>query len=66
VKAIYDSLAIDNLDDLETAARRGKLRSLPGIKTKSEENILRGIAILRQGRERTPLGTALSLGVQTR
>lgn len=47
-RAIYDSLRITTIDELEEAARAGKLRSLPKIQAKTEENILRSIAALKK------------------
>lgn len=58
-KLLYDKLKIKNLKDLERFARGHKLSSLPGIKGKTEENILKGIEMLRRGMERQPLGKAL-------
>ncbi|MBU2101766.1 MAG: DNA polymerase/3'-5' exonuclease PolX, partial [Candidatus Omnitrophica bacterium] len=61
VKSIYDALGIDTVRKLEAAARAGKLRVVEGIKEKTQENIIKGIAILKQGRERVPLSFALGL-----
>ncbi|MDE3101038.1 MAG: DNA polymerase/3'-5' exonuclease PolX [Chloroflexota bacterium] len=47
-RVIYDNLKITTIDDLEEAAKAGRLRSLPKIQAKTEENILRSIASLRQ------------------
>jgi DNA polymerase (family X) len=47
-RAIYDNLRITTIDELEEAAKAHKLRSLPKIQAKTEENILRSIASLRQ------------------
>ncbi|MCM8826222.1 MAG: DNA polymerase/3'-5' exonuclease PolX [Candidatus Omnitrophica bacterium] len=60
VKLIYEKLKIDNIDDLEKAAKNGKLHYLERIKEKTEENILRGIEIIRKGKERLPLYLALN------
>jgi DNA polymerase (family 10) len=46
-KQIYDRLGITTLEALETAARTGKLRALPGIKSTIEHRILQGLADLR-------------------
>ena len=62
VKLLHDRRRIDSLEALEAAARAGKLRGLPGVQAKKEHNILRGIEILRRGRERMHLGVALPLG----
>ncbi|RMG67733.1 MAG: DNA polymerase/3'-5' exonuclease PolX [Nitrospirae bacterium] len=60
-KTIYDSLGISSLDELERACKEGRLSGLPGIKKKTEENILKGISMLKRGRERMPLGRARPL-----
>jgi DNA polymerase (family 10) len=46
-KQIYDTLGITTLDALETAAKTGKLRELPGIKGTIEQKILQGLTDLR-------------------
>jgi DNA polymerase (family 10) len=46
-KQIYDTLGITTLDALETAAKTGRLRKLPGIKDTIEHKILQGLADLR-------------------
>jgi DNA polymerase (family 10) len=45
---IFHELGVAGIDQLEEAARNGRLRALPGIGQKSEENILRAIAKLRE------------------
>jgi DNA polymerase (family 10) len=60
-KLFYDRLKITRAEDLEKAITAGKLAGFPGIQKKTEENILKGIAVLRKGSERTPLGRALPL-----
>jgi len=51
-KDIYDGLGILTLDALEEAARAHRLQGLPGIKARTEENILKGLAMVKrtQGR----------------
>jgi len=48
IRQIYESLDIDSLPELEAAARDGRLARLPRFGAKTAENILRGIAFLRQ------------------
>jgi DNA polymerase (family 10) len=60
-KLLYEQAGVDSVEKLEEQARAGKLAHLPGVRAKSVENILKGIAVWRSGRERTPLGTALLL-----
>jgi DNA polymerase (family 10) len=47
-KDIYDALGILSLDALEDAARTHRLLGVRGIKAKTEENILKGIAMLKR------------------
>jgi len=61
VKTLYDRLKIETVKDLERAARTGKVSSLPGFGKKSEEKILKGIAMLKQAGERRILADILPL-----
>lgn len=58
---LYRRLGIASLDQLEAMARAHQLRALPGMDAKTEENILRGVAVVKQGQARMPLGVALDL-----
>ena len=60
-KLLHDRLKVTDLGQLETLARAGKLRGLPGIQAKTEQNLLKGIALVRRGQARMPLGRALPL-----
>ncbi len=60
-KRLYDE-GITDLSRLERLARAGKLRGLPGIQAKTEQSILKGIALVRAGQARMPLGRALPIG----
>ncbi|MDQ6885314.1 MAG: helix-hairpin-helix domain-containing protein, partial [Candidatus Dormibacteraeota bacterium] len=61
-KDIYDALGITSLDALEAAAREHRLQTLPRIKARTEENILKGIDMLRrtEGRIYFPEGWMLA------
>ncbi|MBC7129088.1 MAG: DNA polymerase/3'-5' exonuclease PolX [Thermoplasmatales archaeon] len=59
IKALYEQLGVKNLDDLEKAAREGKIRKLKGFGEKTEKNILENIEIARKRQERFLLGFAL-------
>jgi DNA polymerase (family 10) len=61
VKMFYDLHKIRSIEDLERLAKKGKLRDLPGIQEKTEENILRGIAMIRRRTDRLPIGRVLPL-----
>ena len=59
-RTIYEHLRITTIDELDEAAKAGKLRQLPKIQARTEENIIKSIASLRQ---RT--GRALLDGART-
>jgi DNA polymerase (family 10) len=61
VGMIWKTLGITSLSDLESAAKAGKLRDLPGMGAKSESAILEGIASLSRRSGRLPLGRAYPL-----
>jgi DNA polymerase (family X) len=48
IRQIHDALDIDSLPELEAAALDGRLAKLPRFGPKTSDNILRGIAYLRQ------------------
>ncbi len=53
---LHAKLGIQNLDDLEKAARQGKIRKLKGFGETVEKNILEGIQRYRNTEKRSPLG----------
>ncbi|MGI6436170.1 MAG: DNA polymerase/3'-5' exonuclease PolX [Syntrophomonadaceae bacterium] len=59
VALIYSRLGIDNLADLQAAAQAHMLRKLPGLGAKTEEAVLQGIALLKQGEGKISIGLAL-------
>jgi DNA polymerase (family 10) len=52
-RIIYDNLKITTVDELEEAAKAHRLRELPKIQARTEENILRSITSLKQRTGRT-------------
>ncbi len=52
VKQLYQALGITTLDELESAAREGKIAEVEGFGEKSQANILDHIAMARRGQER--------------
>ena len=60
-KLFHDTLGITSIDELQDMAHSHQLQSLPGIKEKTEENILRGIAFYKQGVGRMTLGYAMAI-----
>ncbi|MCX8030700.1 MAG: DNA polymerase/3'-5' exonuclease PolX [Thermodesulfovibrionales bacterium] len=63
-KTLYEKLNIKSIEELEKFASAHKLSSLPGIKRKTEENIIKGIEILKKGRKRHPIGKIMPLAVE--
>jgi DNA polymerase (family 10) len=61
IALIWKTLNITALAELETAAKNGQLRDLPGMGAKSESAILEGIASLARRSGRIPLGRAYPL-----
>jgi DNA polymerase (family 10) len=63
---LHRELGIDTLDQLEAAAREGKIRGLPGFGEKSEANILQGIAARKGTSGRALLGDMLPVAEKIR
>ncbi len=61
VKTLIGREGIASVEQLESAARAGRLRELPGMGEKTEQEILRGIAHLREYSKRTNLGLAWTI-----
>jgi DNA polymerase (family 10) len=61
-KLLHKREGVTSLAKLERLAAAGKLRGLRGIQARTEQNILRGIRLVRGGQARMPLGRALPLG----
>lgn len=57
-RTIHEHLRITTIDELDAAAQAGRLRGLPKISARTEENIVKSIASLRQRTGRTLLGDA--------
>ncbi|MEK9154638.1 MAG: DNA polymerase/3'-5' exonuclease PolX [Patescibacteria group bacterium] len=59
IKTLYQKLKIKNLQDLEKAAKSGKIRNLPKFGEKKEQNILQSIEFLKRAKGRYLLGDIL-------
>ena len=57
-KLLYEKLKVKSIPDLEKAIRKNKLRGIFGIKDKTIENILKGIALVKRGKERMTIAQA--------
>jgi DNA polymerase (family 10) len=60
-KLLYDELKIRSIPELEKAIKDNKLKGIFGIKQKTIENILKGIDIIKRGKERMLLASAAQL-----
>ncbi|HET8680244.1 MAG TPA: DNA polymerase/3'-5' exonuclease PolX [bacterium] len=56
---LHQQLGITTIDELEAAAKDGRIRNLPRMGARTEENILKGIAMVRRGAGRQLLGVVL-------
>ncbi len=63
-KLMWEQLGLQSVAEVETAARAGQLRALPGLGAKSEAKILAGIEALYRRSDRIPLGTAWPVGIE--
>jgi DNA polymerase (family 10) len=63
---LHRELGINSIDDLENAIEEHRLRPLKGMGEKTEENILRGIRMVRGGTGRMILGRALPIATRIR
>jgi len=63
VRDLYKLLKIKTVQDLEKAAKAGRVRSLPNFGEKTEQNILEGIEFVKRSSGRRVLGEMYS-GVQ--
>lgn len=55
---LYDELNVTNVDELLDAAKAERIRTLKGMSAKTEENIIKGIVLLRSGQGRMQLNEA--------
>jgi DNA polymerase (family 10) len=55
----YKKLNIKSIKDLEKAIKNNKLTGLFGIKQKTVDNIRQGLLLIKRGKERMPLATAI-------
>ncbi len=60
IMALNKELGIETIDELEKAARDGKIEVLDGFGRTSQENILKGLKVFSAARGRMLLGDALS------
>ncbi|MCL5005898.1 MAG: DNA polymerase/3'-5' exonuclease PolX [Acidobacteria bacterium] len=58
IRLFHKELGVDSIEDLEKVAKAGRLRELPGMSAKSEENILKALETFRRAAGRFRLDTA--------
>ncbi|HVO76675.1 MAG TPA: DNA polymerase/3'-5' exonuclease PolX, partial [Candidatus Bathyarchaeia archaeon] len=56
---LHDELHVSSLEELRKAALEHRIRELPKMKAKTEENILKGLDFLSRAGSRFPIGEAL-------
>jgi DNA polymerase (family 10) len=62
IAVVYEKLGVGSLDELEEAAKAGRLASLKGFGKKTEEKILEGIEKARRGESRFLLPVGIEVG----
>jgi DNA polymerase (family 10) len=66
VAELYHALQISSVEELAAAAQAGRLRDLPGMGVKTEENILHNLAVYQESGKRARLGEILPLAEKLR
>lgn len=61
VRVLWQEVGVSDLDTLQKAAETHRLRRIKGFGEKTEENILRGIRLVREGQSRILLSVAASV-----
>jgi len=62
-RLIYEQLGITTVTELDKAARAGKIRELPGMGAKIEQELVRNISRMKKQARRLPLGAARELAL---
>lgn len=61
VKVLWERLRVRTVDDLRAAAEAGKIRGLPHFGERSEQRIVKGLAVVATSGQRTPLAVVRPL-----
>jgi DNA polymerase (family 10) len=61
IRALYEDLGVQDLDDLEAAALEGRVARIPGFGERLQARILDHVGLAREGDERELLGKVLPL-----
>lgn len=62
IKVLYEQLGVTTRDELLQAAREKRIRLLPGMGSKTEFSIIKGIEMLEQYSQKSTLGFILPMG----
>lgn len=65
-KKIWEELGVTTLEDLEEAGKNGRIRELKGFGEKSEENILKGLEIVKKSRGKSHLSEVLPVAAKVK
>src|SRR5262245_37617519 len=57
-RLLWERLGVDTVERLEALCRSGEILQVPGVRQKTSENILKGIALWKAGRARMPVSQA--------
>ena len=60
-RALHDQLGVDSIEGLEELCRSKRIVGVAGVREKTRENILKGIALWKAGRSRTLLAKARAI-----
>lgn len=63
-RALWETLGVRSVEDLERAAASGRIRELPGFGERSEAKILAAVQVYRESVGRRPLAQVLGLAAQ--
>lgn len=64
IKAVFENLGITSREELLMAARQKKIRSIPGLGSKTEDNIIKGIEMLELQSNQHTLGLLYPLAME--
>lgn len=62
IRVLYEQLGVTNRDELLQAAQEKRIRLLPGMGSKTEFSIIKGIEMLEQYSQKNTLGFVLPMG----
>ena len=63
-RLLWERLGVDSVERLEQVCRDGSILTVPGVRARTRDNVLRSIALWRAGRARTPLHRAREIAAR--